>query len=96
MPAQRYVAAFFSLFHYSSLRLFGVFACGILDLFVSLSHWFVSPQRGTADAEINVDSAESSKFPQVLPLMPGIGRNVAVHVSPTAKNFFLSDVYLLV
>ena len=87
---------FFFLFHYSSLRLFGVFACGILDLFVSLSHWFVSPQRGTADAEIKVDSAESSKFPQVLPLMPGIGRNIAVHVSPTAKNFFLSDVYLLV
>ena len=86
----------FSLFRYSSLWLLGVFACGILDLFVSLSHLFVSPQRGAADAEIKVHSAESSEFPQILPLMPGVGKNIDVHVSPTAKNFVLPDVYLLV
>ena len=45
-------------------------------------------QSCTADAEISVPSVENPELTNVLPLKPGVGQNIAVHASPTARNFF--------
>ena len=55
--------------------------------------WFYSvfPQCGTVDTEIKVPSVENVEL--VLPLKLGIGQNIAMHASPTARNFFLPNSY---
>ena len=60
---------------------------------VCFCSFVVEPQRGTADAEIKVSSAETPESLKVLPLKPGEGQNVDMRTSPTARNFFLSDSY---
>ena len=40
-----------------------------------------SPRWGTADAEINVPSAESSKVSKVLIVEPEVGRNIGIQYS---------------
>ena len=47
------------------------------------------PQWGTADAEIKVLSVENPGLTNVLPLKLGVGQNIAMHASPTARNYFL-------
>ena len=37
---------------------------------------------------------ENSELLIVLPSKRGVGQNIAVYASPTARNFFLSDFYL--
>ena len=45
---------------------------------------------GTADADIvKVSSVESPELTDVLPLKPGVGQNIALLASPTARNSFL-------
>ena len=60
---------------------------------VCFCSFVVDPQWGTADAEIKVSSAENPERLNVLPLKPGEGKNIDMHTSPTARNFFLSDSY---
>ena len=48
----------------------------------------VQPPWGTADA-VKVPSVENRELTNVLPLKFGVGRNTAMHASPTAGNFFL-------
>ena len=42
-------------------------------------------------AEIKVPSVENPKLSKVLSSKPGAGQNIAMHASPTARNFFLSS-----
>ena len=60
---------------------------------VCFRSFVVDPQWGIADAEIKVSSAENPERLNVLPLKPGEGKNIDMHTSPTARNFFLSDSY---
>ena len=32
--------------------------------------------------------------PQIFPINPGVGQNIAIHASLTTRNFFLSNFYL--
>ena len=48
-----------------------------------------TPQGGTADAENKIPSVENPELTNCLPLMPGIGQNIATRASPAARNFFL-------
>ena len=46
------------------------------------------------DAEIKVASVENPELTDVLPaLKPGVGRNIATHASPQAKNFLLVLIF---
>ena len=53
---------------------------------------FSVPQWGTADAEIKTHllGTLSSK---ALPLKPRAGENIAMHASPTARNFFVELIF---
>ena len=44
---------------------------------------------GAADAEIIVSSIEITDL-KVLPVKRGVGQYIAIHVTPTARDFFLS------
>ena len=57
-----------------------------------LSFLLSSPAIGYA--EIKVPSVEKPVLPKVLPLRPGVGQNIAVHASSTARNFSLSNCCL--
>ena len=46
---------------------------------------FPDPHRGTADATLEVSSVENPEL-TVMPLKPGVGQNIAVHVTHTAWN----------
>ena len=52
-------------------------------------HHTIYPQWGTADAQIKVPSAENLELSCVLALKPGVGQNIAMHASPTARSFLL-------
>ena len=58
---------------------------------VCFRSFVVDPQWGIADAEIKVSSAENPERLKVLPLKPREDQNIDMHISPTARNFFLSD-----
>ena len=45
---------------------------------------------GTADAEIK-DHLLGIQSSTVLPLKPGVGQNIAMHASATARDFFLAN-----
>ena len=47
-----------------------------------------SPECGTADAEIK-DASVDQQSSKVLPIEPGVGQNISLHASPTARDFFL-------
>ena len=51
-------------------------------------NYFASSGECSASAEIKV-FVENPELTNVLPLKPGIGQNITIHVSPTARNFFL-------
>ena len=59
------------------------------------------PHWGTADAEMKDQSVENPKLKdwfkqncyKVLPLKPGAGPYLAMHATPTARDFFLSKFY---
>ena len=53
------------------------------------------PSIPSADAEMMIPPVEITELSKVLPLKLGISQNIAVHVSPTAGNFFLCNFYLL-
>ena len=53
------------------------------------SFFVVVLQWGTADAEIKTPSVENPELTNVLLLKPGVEHNVAMHASPSARNFFL-------
>ena len=53
-----------------------------------ISRYQISRQ-GIADAEITIPSAENSDQSKVLSFQSGVGRNIAMHALPTARNFFL-------
>ena len=61
--------------------------CGMESLYL-----FSLPQSGTADAEIKVPSDEILELTNILPLKPGVGQNIAIHASPTARNIFLVQI----
>ena len=44
----------------------------------------------TLDAEIQDPSVENPVLTNVLHLKSGVGQNIAMHASPTARNFSLS------
>ena len=50
---------------------------------------YLSPAVGKADAEIKLHLLRT-KSSKVLPVKPGVGQNIAMHVEPTARDFFLS------
>ena len=45
-----------------------------------------SRRWGTAGAEIEVSAAEGSELLKVLSFQPGLGRNIVLHASHTARN----------
>ena len=47
-------------------------------------------QWSAAGTEIKVPSIEKPELTNVLPLKSGVGQNIAMHASPTARNFFLT------
>ena len=51
-------------------------------------------QWGTADAEHKAPSAKNPALYHVLSLKLKVGQNMAMHASPTARHFFLCNVYL--
>ena len=58
-------------------------------IYVVVCSFVLSPHWGTADADITVPSVENPELTNVLRLKPGVGQNIAMHASPTARNFFL-------
>ena len=50
---------------------------------------FCSGVLCTAYAEIKIPSVENMEPTNVLPLKSGLGQNIAMHASPTARKFFL-------
>ena len=77
--------------HHLSLCLSGP---GISSLWLTVclhqfSHVTMNPQWGTADAEIKIPSVENPELTNALPLKPGVCQNIAMHASPTTRNFFL-------
>ena len=58
---------------------------------VCFCSFVVDLQWNTVDAEIKVSSAENPERLKVLPLKPREDQNIDMHISPTARNFFLSD-----
>ena len=50
--------------------------------------------KDTTEQKIKVLSVENPQLPDVLPLKHEVGQNIAMHASPTAMNFVLSDFYL--
>ena len=52
-----------------------------------------APRWETADAEINFTFVENPELPKVLPLKSGVGQNIALNASPTARDFFISKSY---
>ena len=52
-----------------------------------------NPQRGAVNAEINLLAVENLELSKVLPLKPRVGQNVAMHVSATARNFFIITTF---
>ena len=66
----------------------------LISIIITIAmHLLVLSWWGTGDAEIKV-SAESQELSQVLPLKPEAGENIAIHASPIARNFSLSNFYL--
>ena len=57
--------------------------------------FFLTPQWGTVDAEIKVSSVENPEPLKVLSLKPREGQNTALHAPPTARNFCLSNLEVL-
>ena len=53
------------------------------------------PELGTGDAEIKVPYVENPDLINALPLKPGVGQNIVMCASATAKNFFLVIVSTL-
>ena len=49
----------------------------------------VFPLWGTEDSEIKVPSVENPELTNCLSLKPGVGQNIAMHASPTARNNLL-------
>ena len=49
----------------------------------------MSPQWGAADAEIKVPSGENTELKRS-PLKPRVGQYTAIHVTLTARDFFLA------
>ena len=49
------------------------------------------PQWGTADAEFKVPSIENPELAHIISLKPGVGPNIATHVSPTASISSMFD-----
>ena len=47
------------------------------------------PQEGTADAESKIPFVENPELTNCLPLMTGVGQNIATRALPAARNFFL-------
>ena len=43
----------------------------------------------TAETEIKIPSVENTEPTNVLPVKSGLGQNIAMHASPTARKFFL-------
>ena len=58
-------------------------------VFLSLIY---NPQWGAADAEIKVPSVRTQSL-NVLPVEPGVGQYIAMHVTLTARGFFLASFY---
>ena len=52
-----------------------------------------APRWETADAEINFTFVENPELPKVLPLKSGVGQNIVLIASLTARDFFLSNFY---
>ena len=50
-------------------------------------------QWGVADAEIKVPSGERTQSLNILPLKPGVGQCIAIHVTLTSTDFFLAYFY---
>ena len=45
---------------------------------------------GTVGAEIKVSSIKNPELTNVFPVKPGVGQNIAMHVLPSTRNFFLA------
>ena len=67
--------------------------CNIIGVFGGFYPHVSFPQWDTAETEIRVP-LWSTHNSTVLPLKPGVGLNVAMHASPTAMNFLLSNFFL--
>ena len=52
------------------------------------SHFFSSPRLGTANAKTKDPYVENPEL-KVLLLTRGVGQNIAMHASPTARDFFI-------
>ena len=86
------------LYHWVSSVMLIVSRCAnmlcILPVFQMCQHvvhtaCFCSGVLCTAYAEIKISSVENTELTNVLPLKSGLGQNIAMHASPTARNFFL-------
>ena len=56
---------------------------------------FQRRRLGTADAEINVLSADNPKLPETSSVMDGYDQNIALRVSPATENsVFLISAFL--
>ena len=51
--------------------------------------------QSETDAEMKVPSVENTELTHVLLLKPGVGQDIAIHASPTARNFVLVLIFTL-
>ena len=84
-----FLLTFIQIIDLLALSVDGLFAVNVLLLFFSRSVCpFSSLQWDTADAEIKTHlvRTQSSK---ILSIKSGVGQNISMHASPTARDFFL-------
>ena len=62
----------------------------LADWSTKVQHASGPPQWRTADAEIRIPPVENPEL-KVLPFKPGVGPNIALHATPTARDFFLGN-----
>ena len=84
--------SFFFFFFLFCLVFWGVegHICLALLLWICLPLLLYYPQWDTVDTEIKVFSVENSELRTALPLKPGVGENIAIRASCTARNFVFS------
>ena len=51
--------------------------------------------QSETDAEMKVPSVENTEMTHVLLLNPGVGQDIAIHASPTARNLVLVLIFYL-